>query len=470
MQHALQPGLSPGGDEIHPVLGSRHRPLAQRLRRAGLTDQLKRFLHRDEPLLRRPENDRGLRPPIVRITVQDILCREQPPASAQLFSDQPVGFLDRLPAQKFRHRLVEPPARQYRAVDRQSVLAPRVIVILPMPRRGMHHARAIGRRHIVGGEDSSLVVDERVNVFRPLRQLLPGHRLRQHAHLFDPLPEAWTKHLVAQLRGDDADPLLPRPRILDKGVLHRRIHRDRQIRRQRPRRGRPHDQINRPIELLRHLRPPLHRELHIHARILHILVFQLRIRQRRLTRHRPRHRLELFVHQPRLDKPCEHLQRLRLILRLHRQIRIRPVPKDPQSLKLLALRLGKMLGGGIAQLPHLHRPHRPEILPRLLHLLLNLVLDRQPVTIPARHIGRLVSLHRPEAQDHILERLVDQMPDVDIPVRERRPIVQHPLALPVRRPIGEDFFVQPTLPPHRQALRLVHRQLRLHRERRLRQV
>ena len=43
-------------------------------------------------------------------------------------------------------------------------------------------------------------------------------------------------------------------------------------------------------------------ELDVDARVFDVLVFQLRIRQRRLVRDRPRHRLELLVDQPRLDE------------------------------------------------------------------------------------------------------------------------------------------------------------------------
>ena len=133
-------------------------------------------------------------------------------------------------------------------------------------------------------------------------------------------------------------------------------------------------------------------------------------------------------------------------------------------MKLLALGLGEMLGRGVTELTDFHGAHRAEILAGLLHFLLNFVLDRQAVAIPTGNIGCLVPFHRPEAQDDILESLVDEMPDMDIAIGEGRAIVQHPLAFAVDGAVGEHLFIQPCFLPHRQAFRLICGELGLHGE------
>src|SRR3712207_7076676 len=48
------------------------------------------------------------------------------------------------------------------------------------------------------------------------------------------------------------------------------------------------------------------------------------------------------------------------------------------------------------------------------------------MAVPARHVARVVAGHVPALDDHVLEDLVDGVPHVDIAVRVRRSVVQHP--------------------------------------------
>ena len=206
------------------------------------------------------------------------------------------------------------------------------------------------------------------------------------------------------------------------------MHRDRHVRGQCPRRGRPDQQAD--LGVLANLELPFHRagignrKLDVDAVVVHVLVFQFRIRQGRLIGDRPMHRLELLVDQPRFDEAREDFERLGLVLRGHRQVRIGPLAEDPQSLELFALDLRVFLGVCEAKLADLNRRHLPRLRAKIRR---DLVLDRQAVTVPAGHVRRLESLHALEAQEDILERLVDHMPDVDVAVGERRAVVQDPL-------------------------------------------
>ena len=55
---------------------------------------------------------------------------------------------------------------------------------------------------------------------------------------------------------------------------------------------------------------------------------------------------------------------------------------------------------------------------------LDLVLDRQAVAIPARHVRRIEAVERARLDDDVLQHLVDRVADVDRAVRVRRTVVQ----------------------------------------------
>jgi hypothetical protein len=57
--------------------------------------------------------------------------------------------------------------------------------------------------------------------------------------------------------------------------------------------------------------------------------------------------------------------------------------------------------------------------------LLDLVLDRQAVAVPARHVGRVEAGQRLGTDDDVLEDLVHRVADVDVAIGVRRAVVQH---------------------------------------------
>mmetsp|Transcript_2381 Transcript_2381/g.3127 ORF Transcript_2381/g.3127 Transcript_2381/m.3127 type:complete len:222 (+) Transcript_2381:2641-3306(+) len=87
--------------------------------------------------------------------------------------------------------------------------------------------------------------------------------------------------------------------ILNLHILHSRMHAQREIANQRPRRRRPSQSL---------IIFPHHRKTHHHARILHILIIQprLKIRQRRPTRRTKRHNLIPLINQPLLKQTRKH--------------------------------------------------------------------------------------------------------------------------------------------------------------------
>ena len=111
----------------------------------------------------------------------------------------------------------------------------------------------------------------------------------------------------------------------------------------------------------------------------------------------------------------------------HRQVRIVPVGADPEPLQLLALNVDPLLGVSVALGAEFLDRHLVLVELLLAVLLLDLLLDRQPVAVPAGHVGRVLAEHRPGADDDVLERLVDGVADVDVAVGVRRPVVEDEL-------------------------------------------
>ena len=90
----------------------------------------------------------------------------------------------------------------------------------------------------------------------------------------------------------------------------------------------------------------------------------------------------------------------------------------------------------------------------------HLVLDRQAVAVPARHVRAVEPGHRQRSDHEVLEHLVEQGPHVDLAVGIGGPVVQD---LP--RPAGTglpDLVVEVLLAPPGLDLRLADRQVRLH--------
>ena len=101
-------------------------------------------------------------------------------------------------------------------------------------------------------------------------------------------------------------------------------------------------------------------------------------------------------------------------------------------------------------------------------LAIDLELDRQAVTVPARHVGRIEARHAARLHHEILEDLVERRADVDLAVGVRRAVVQHEL----RRAFAgtAELAVQVHLLPASDRLRLSRLQIGLHREGGSRQV
>ena len=142
-----------------------------------------------------------------------------------------------------------------------------------------------------------------------------------------------------------------------------------------------------------------------------------------------------------------------------------PVAEDPEPLELLGHHADEALGVGAAGAAEVRDAHLALLRPELA---IDLELDRQPVAVVARDVGRVEARHRPRLHDEVLEDLVERGAEVDLAVGVRRAVVQDELgrALPLRA----NLPVQVHGLPAGERLRLGGRQVRLHREPRAGQV
>ncbi len=250
-------------------------------------------------------------------------------------------------------------------------------------------------------------------------------------------------------------PLHPHRHIVELGAVG-----DGAIARQCPRRRRP-DQ-RRGIQQRRQLCAD-DRKPHPDRGRSMIVILDLGFGERGLFDDRPENRLGT-LEEPAIDKELADLAD-NLCLRGigHRRVRVLPVADHPEPLEIAFLHLDPMRREGAAFPPELSDRHA------VLGLVLGPVLflddpfDRQPVAVPAGHIGRVLAEHLLRAVDDVLQDLVQHVAEVKVGVRVRRAVVQDEFFPPRRR------LAQPTIEIHRlpagEDRRLALWQVSPHRER-----
>ena len=334
-----------------------------------------------------------------------------------------------------------------RRVDLEAVLHPGVEVVGAMAGSRVHGARARIERDVFG-EDA----ERRARVQRMLEaDVLELRALHPRERLAEGLP-AGRRHLGRQRLGDDDRAAVD----VVRGVVEVRMKRDRQIRRDRPRRRRPDE--NGDVAAGQ-------RELDVDRRRGVILVLHLRLGERRAAVDAPVHRLLALVNQILLDEPAERARDRRLVPEVHRQVRRVPRGEDTQPPELLGHRADVALGVRAAGAAEIGDRHVALLRSQLA---IDLQLDRQAVAVVADEVRGVKPGHRARFDDQLLQDLVERRAHVDVAVRVRRTVVQHKFrrAFPARANLPVEIH---GVPPG-QRLGLARRQIGLHREVGARQV
>jgi len=193
-----------------------------------------------------------------------------------------------------------------------------------------------------------------------------------------------------------------------------------------------------------------------------VVVFDLGIGQRGLLDHRPHHRLGALVEAAVHRELVDFADDLRLGREGHGGVGVLPVALHAQPAELGGLDADPFLGELAAFGAELDERHVILVLAGLAVFLLDLPLDGQAVAVPAGDIVGVEALHLAEADDDVLQDLVDGVADVDVAVGIGRAVVQHELlaALGAGAQLAEQVHLGPAL----QQLGLLGRQAAAHGE------
>ncbi len=196
-----------------------------------------RCLHRDEPLLRGAKDHGMVASPAVRIRVMNLDARHQGATLAHQLDDRRIRLEDRQ-AVILRQPVADAPTGINVAQLRQAIAGASDKVIGPVRGRRVHRAGTLIRGHVVCVDTQDRALEKGV---------LEGHTIQLRAlksrnfrRLRQPADHA---RRLRQRLGNDVNRAIRR--ILQRHIRQLGIERDRQRRRQRPRRGRPDDGVHR---------------------------------------------------------------------------------------------------------------------------------------------------------------------------------------------------------------------------------
>ena len=448
-QHVVDPLFPPRGEPLH-LRNRSERPVPQVV-----------GVHLDEPLPGGQEDHRVMTPPAVRVSVVERLAVPQPACLGQRHLHLRVGVEDLLAPDNL-DVVVEPSRRPDRGIDLQPVAHAGRVVVGAVPRRRVYRAGPLFQCHVVGQHAHRVPVIKRVPEPQPL-QGAPLQADERGAEVASDRPG----DLFGQPLGDDDR------RAVDvvEAVVDLGVERHSEVRGDRPGRGRPDEHRHRPVPQrgcpLRQRLCALgaQRKLDVDRRRGVVFVVHLRLGERGTAVRTPVHRLLALVDHSLLDEPAEGPHDGGLVVGRHRQIRSVPGAEDTEPLEAGRLQPDELLRvppAGAAEVGHAHLALLPA------ELSLHLQLDRQPVTVPARHIRRIEPRHRPRLDDDVLQHLVQHVPDVDRPIGVGRAVVQDEL----RRAgaLRADTRVEPHFVPARDGGRLRCLEIGSHRKAGPRQI
>ena len=249
----------------------------------------------------------------------------------------------------------------------------------------------------------------------------------------------------------------------DRDVVQLGVGDDGQVGRQRPGRRRPDDErralVAQPRIRLADVADD--READVDRRRGVVLVFDLRLGQRGAVDEAPVHRLLVAVDEARRHEPRQLARDRRLVVLGQRQVGIVPVADAAEPLELGAHDVDELQRVLLAALPERDRVQRPGVLAQVL---LDLVLDRQAVAVPAGPEHDALAHQQLRAHDDVLQHLVEHGAVVDGAGRVGRPVVQDVLGRLVAQARLQHALVLAFLRPAREPLRLAARQIGAHRE------
>ncbi len=434
---------------------------------------------RGKPLRRVAVDDRSLGAPGMRIAVLDLAARQQPADLDQLVDNGrvgvaflAVGFEDLLAA-KERQIGAERPVFDHVIGDhliQHPQTAVKFIFLKTMRRRTMDKARAFGVGHEISGAEVAQIFPFAIAAFGPrqrvlqldLCQLVLRHipQTAHHGVIQTRTPEHIHRHAVRQqIAITDGDPgFLGAAGDFVQTVRDILAIDDGLVGRHGPgRRGPDHDVSAVKAGVIR----ANNLELHPDRKAFLVVVFDLGLGQRSLFNRRPHHGfgalIERAVHQELHEFFGDHTFRVEI----HRQIGIGPVAGDAQTFEFVTLHVYPAGGELAAFSAKIVDRHIVLVAALLAVLFLDLPFDGQAVAIPTGDIARVKAHHLVRPHDHILDRLVQRVADMQVAIRIGGAVVQREGLAPLlfaQAVIDADLF------PPLQPFGFAFGQARAHRE------
>ena len=130
--------------------------------------------------------------------------------------------------------------------------------------------------------------------------------------------------------------------------------------------------------------------------------------------------IQRAVHQELLELFRDHA----LCVEIHRQIRFIPIAVDAKALEFFTLHIDPVSGKLAALTAEFVDWNGVFVLALLAVLFFDLPLDRQTVAIPTWDVTGIKTHHLVGPHDHIFDRFVQRVTDVQIAVRIGRAIMQ----------------------------------------------
>ena len=412
------------------------------------------FVHADEELVHRPEDDRHLGPPAMRVGVVDLALARQRVDLPEHFDDVRVG-VENVLADQLGHAafLGEAAIVVDGREDGQTVLAADEVIVVAVA-GGDVDAAGAGFERDEFAEDHLAVARQEGVLILPAFEfaadealavlLVDGHFLRHVARGFAEVFDEGVGH---------HEPLvLPGVRVPVElcAVAEAGVDGDGLVGGQGPGRRGPDDDARLACQ-----RTAGEGKFDVDRRGVLLVVFDLGLGQRGARAGGPVDGFLALVDQPALDESGERAQDFGLVGGVERQVGMVPVAEDAQAFELAALDVDELARQFLRAAADFHR-RQPLV------LLDDLELDGQPVAIPAGHEGRAEPGHGLGFDDEVLENLVERGAHVDIAVGEGRAVVEDKF-----RRVGPgrlNLPVQVGFLPMLEEQRLALDQIRLHRE------
>ena len=411
----MQALLAPGGNKVG-LFNGLERALAQGLATGD------RHIHADKPLGRGAVDQRRLVAPAVHVAVLNALMLEQRAHFLQLGDDGRVGLPDKLATEE-RQILNVDTVALHRAEDVivvHAVLLAGAEVVFTIGRGGVNDTGTGVQLDIVSQVNRRQAVIQRVTEVDQFKRRAGGGG--EHLAF-----QAIARQTVGnQVLGQHQQALTGiNQRVIEFGVGIQRL-----VGRNGPGCCGPDDHGGRlgqriQTEGRRQLVGILDREGNINGFGLLVLILDLGLGQRRATVKAPVDRLEALEHYALLDHAAQRANLARLVGIVHGQVGIVPVTQHAQTNEVGLLQRNLLAGIFAAQRAHLIG--RQVLAVGRFHL----VLDRQTVTVPTRHVGRIEARQGLGTDDHVLDDLVECMTDMNNAVGVRGAIVQDKLRTPL---------------------------------------